>query len=55
MQQEAVRKLGMTAQRTMRVAQQLYEGIDIGGSEGDRRSDYLHAYRFSSIGKGSSE
>ncbi len=34
MQQEAVRKLGMTAQRTMRVAQQLYEGIDIGGDEG---------------------
>ena len=30
MQQEAVRKLGFTAQRTMRVAQQLYEGIDIG-------------------------
>lgn len=34
MQQEAVRKLGMTAQRAMRVAQQLYEGIDIGGDEG---------------------
>lgn len=34
MQQEAVRKLGLTAQRTMRIAQQLYEGIDIGGSEG---------------------
>jgi DNA topoisomerase-1 len=34
MQQEAVRKLGLTAQRTMRVAQQLYEGIDIGGNEG---------------------
>jgi DNA topoisomerase I len=34
MQQEAVRKLGLTAQRTMRVAQQLYEGIDIGGDEG---------------------
>ena len=34
MQQEAVRKLGLTAQRTMRVAQQLYEGIDIGGEEG---------------------
>jgi DNA topoisomerase-1 len=34
MQQESVRKLGMTAQRTMRVAQQLYEGIDIGGDEG---------------------
>ena len=27
MQQEAVRKLGFTAKRTMRVAQQLYEGI----------------------------
>ena len=35
LQQEAVRKLGFTAQRTMRVAQQLYEGIDIGnGAEG---------------------
>ena len=34
MQQEAIRKLGLTAQRTMRIAQQLYEGIDIGGSEG---------------------
>jgi len=34
MQQESVRKLGLTAQRTMRVAQQLYEGIDIGGDEG---------------------
>jgi DNA topoisomerase-1 len=32
LQQEAARKLGFTAQRTMRVAQQLYEGIDIGGS-----------------------
>jgi len=30
LQQEAVRKLGFTAQRTMRVAQQLYEGIDLG-------------------------
>lgn len=30
LQQEAARKLGFTAQRTMRVAQQLYEGIDIG-------------------------
>ncbi len=32
LQQEAVRKLGMTTERTMRIAQQLYEGIDIGGS-----------------------
>jgi DNA topoisomerase I len=31
LQQEAVRKLGFTAQRAMRIAQQLYEGIDIGG------------------------
>jgi DNA topoisomerase I len=30
LQQEAARKLGYTAQRTMRIAQQLYEGIDIG-------------------------
>ena len=32
MQQEAVRKLGLTARSTMSAAQQLYEGIDIGGS-----------------------
>ncbi|GBQ10444.1 type I DNA topoisomerase [Komagataeibacter rhaeticus] len=31
MQQEASRKLGMGAQVAMRTAQQLYEGIDIGG------------------------
>jgi len=31
LQQEAARKLGFTAQRTMRVAQQLYEGISIEG------------------------
>ena len=31
LQQEASRKLGMSADRTMRIAQQLYEGIDIGG------------------------
>ncbi|MFQ5469673.1 MAG: type I DNA topoisomerase [Gammaproteobacteria bacterium] len=30
MQQEAARKLGFSAQRTMRAAQQLYEGIDTG-------------------------
>ncbi len=30
LQQEASRKLGFTTQRTMRVAQQLYEGIDVG-------------------------
>ncbi len=31
LQQEAVRKLGLSAERTMRIAQQLYEGVDIGG------------------------
>lgn len=30
LQQEAARKIGFTAQRTMRTAQQLYEGIDTG-------------------------
>jgi DNA topoisomerase-1 len=30
LQQEASRKLGFTAQRTMRVAQKLYEGVDVG-------------------------
>ncbi len=35
LQQEAVRKLGMTTDRAMRTAQQLYEGIDLGsGSTG---------------------
>ncbi|MDA8415707.1 MAG: type I DNA topoisomerase [Betaproteobacteria bacterium] len=35
LQQEAVRKLGFTTDRAMKVAQQLYEGIDIGsGSVG---------------------
>ncbi|MCY4339480.1 MAG: DNA topoisomerase I [Gammaproteobacteria bacterium] len=33
LQQEAVRKLGFTAQHAMRIAQQLYEGIDIGSGE----------------------
>lgn len=32
LQQEAARKLGFTAKRTMQAAQQLYEGIDIKGS-----------------------
>ena len=31
LQQEASRKLGFSAHRTMRTAQQLYEGVDIGG------------------------
>jgi DNA topoisomerase-1 len=31
LQQEAARKLGFSASRTMQVAQRLYEGVDIGG------------------------
>jgi len=31
LQQEAVRKLGFTTARAMRIAQQLYEGVDVGG------------------------
>jgi len=31
LQQESSRKLGLGAQRTMRIAQRLYEGVDIGG------------------------
>ncbi|MBV9331442.1 MAG: type I DNA topoisomerase [Alphaproteobacteria bacterium] len=31
LQQEASRKLGFAAKHTMRIAQQLYEGVDIGG------------------------
>lgn len=31
LQQEAARKLGFSAKRTMQVAQKLYEGVDIGG------------------------
>ncbi len=34
LQQEAGRKLGFSAKRTMIVAQQLYEGVNIGGTEG---------------------
>lgn len=33
LQQEANRKLGYSADRTMKIAQKLYEGIDIGSSE----------------------
>ena len=33
LQQEAGRKLGFSAKRTMIVAQQLYEGVDVGGAD----------------------
>jgi len=34
LQQEAARKLGFNASRTMRTAQKLYEGVDLGGETG---------------------
>jgi DNA topoisomerase-1 len=34
LQQEASRKLGYSVRRTMQIAQELYEGIDLGGGEG---------------------
>ena len=34
LQQEAGRKLGFSAKKTMTLAQKLYEGIDVGGDEG---------------------
>jgi DNA topoisomerase-1 len=34
LQQEAGRKLGFSAKKTMTLAQRLYEGIDVGGSDG---------------------
>ena len=43
LQQEAARKLGFQPRRTMQLAQQLYEGIEL-GSEGLRRPDHLHAH-----------
>lgn len=46
LQQEAARKLGFTAQRTMRTAQQLYEGVDTGqgavGLISYMRTDSVH-------------
>jgi len=41
LQQEASRKLGFTAKRTMMVAQQLYEGIDLARGEGEGLITYM--------------
>lgn len=41
LQQEASRKLGFTAKRTMAVAQQLYEGIDLGDGENTGLITYM--------------
>ena len=44
LQQEAARKLGFTTSRTMRLAQQLYEGVALGRRRRGR-SHHLYAYR----------
>lgn len=44
LQQDASYRLGFQSKRTMKVAQELYEGVDIDGLGGSR-SDYLYAYR----------
>ncbi len=41
LQQEAARRLRYTTQRTMRIAQQLYEGIDIGGGNQEGLITYM--------------
>ena len=46
LQQEAVRKLRFPAKKTMMIAQQLYEGIEL-GEEGSVRTYYLYEDRFS--------
>ena len=52
LQQEASRKLNMAPRRTMSIAQQLYEGVDIAG-EGTRRPHHLYAYRLpAAVGRG---
>ena len=45
LQQEAARKLNFRAKKTMMLAQQLYEGINL-GKEGNRRSDYIYENGF---------
>ena len=44
LQQEAAKKLSFGSKRTMRVAQDLYEGIDV-GEEGASRPHHVHANR----------
>ena len=45
LQQEAARKLYFSPSRTMKIAQRLYEGVEL-GEAGRDRSYHLYAYRF---------
>ena len=52
LQQEAAKKLGFSARRTMRAAQDLYEGMDV-GRRGAGRPHHLHADRLGpGVGRG---
>ena len=51
LQQEASRKLNMTPRRTMAIAQQLYEGVDI-DRRGHRGPHHLYAYRLPAAVRG---
>ena len=47
LQQDASRKLGFTSERTMRIAQTLYEGLELGGQEGIGLITYMRTDSFS--------
>ena len=51
LQQEAARKLGFSAQRTMRLAQQLYEGVDYGEGAVGLITDAVQAEHILESGK----
>src|SRR5438477_5654488 len=44
LQQEAGKKLGFTARKTMTIAQQLYEGIDLGSEGAEGLITYMRSY-----------
>jgi DNA topoisomerase-1 len=51
LQQEAVRKLGFTTSRTMRIAQQLYEGVEVGTGGQAGLITYMRTDSFSLAGE----
>ena len=53
LQQEAVRKLGFSTDRAMKVAQSLYEGVTVG--QGRDRPHHLHAHRLGHALQGSDD
>ncbi len=51
LQQEGNRKLRMTSRQTMRIAQQLYEGIEVGGGERTGLITYMRTDSFTLAGR----